>query len=222
MGMRKKYILFDMDGVLLDSEAGSFGFMRETLLKRGIHIEMDDLLGKIGKTSRQVAEELIREYHLTETAEEFLEKNRKMGNYYADSRELKVMPGIYDFMELLKTRGIRMGVVSSTRAVSVLTALNRLELVSYVDAIVCGDMVKKPKPDPECYLKAAKWLRADPLECVVFEDSPIGILAARNAGMRVAGFRGSELKQDTSEADIEFDTFTQCISEIDSILSSKI
>lgn len=125
MGMRKKYILFDMDGVLLDSEAGSFGFMRETLLKRGIHIEMDDLLGKIGKTSRQVAEELIREYHLTETAEEFLEKNRKMGNYYADSRELKVMPGIYDFMELLKTRGIRMGVVSSTRAVSVLTALNR-------------------------------------------------------------------------------------------------
>ncbi|MDO5539336.1 MAG: HAD family phosphatase [Eubacteriales bacterium] len=220
--MTRKYILFDMDGVLLDSEAGSFGFMRETLSKRGIHIEMAALLGKIGKTSRQVAEELIREYNLTETAEEFLEKNRKMGNYYADSRQLCVMPGMYEFLELLKSRGIRMAVVSSTRAMSVLTALNRLSLISYMDAVVCGDMVKTPKPDPEGYLKAAGWLKAKPEECVVFEDSPVGIQAARNAGMRVVGFRGSELKQDTSEADFELDTYAECIRELDNILNNEI
>lgn len=220
--MTKKYILFDMDGVLLDSEAGSFGFMREALLKRGIHIEMDALLGKIGKTGRQVAEELIAEYHITETVEEFLEKNRKLGNYYADSRQLTVMPCLYDFLKLLKSREIGMAVVSSTRAASVLTALNRLALISYMDAVVCGDMVKKPKPDPEGYLKAARWLGAKPQECVVFEDSPIGIRAAQHAGMRVVGFRGSELKQDTSGADFEFDTYAECIRELDNILKSEL
>lgn len=220
--MTKKYVLFDMDGVLLDSEAGSFGFMREILSKRGIHIEMDALLGKIGKTSRQVAEELIAEYHIMETAEEFLEKNRKLGNYYADSRQLTVMPCLYEFLELLKSRGIGMAVVSSTRSMSVLTALNRVSLIPYMDAVVCGDMVKRPKPDPESYLKAAKWLDAAPGECVVFEDSPIGIQAARNAGMRVVGFGGSELKQDTSEADFEFATYAECIRELDNILKSEI
>ena len=216
--MRKKYVIFDMDGVLLDSEAGSFRFTRDILEKRGIHVELNELMGNIGKTSRQVAEEIIENHHIPETVDEFLQKNREMGNYYADSKELKVMPGLYEFLEYLKEKSVKMAVVSSTRAAGVLFALNRLSLVSYMDAIVSGDMVKKPKPEAEGYLQAAHCLNARPEECIVFEDSPIGIRAAKKAGMNVVGFKGSELKQDTSEADREVTSFGECIREISKIL----
>lgn len=218
--MKRRFVLFDMDGVILDSEAGSFEFTRQILAKRGICVELDYLLKKIGKTSRQVAEEVVREYQLTETAEEFLARNRSYGNYYADSPRLEAMAGLYDFLEFLRGRDIRMGVVSSTGASGVLTALNRLRVLPWMDVVVCGNMVKRPKPDPEGYLLSARWLGAQPGECVVLEDSPIGISAAKNAGMRVIGFRGSVLKQDTSRADLECGSFQECMEKAEQIFES--
>ena len=216
--MRKKCILFDMDGVLMDSEVGSFTYTQKVLEKRGIKITLEKLLENVGKTSVQTAEKLIKEYSIDETVEEFLHRNRLHGNYYANCKHLPVMDGIYGFLDMLYKKEMRMAVVSSTRSESVLTALNRSGILHWMDAVICGDMVCNPKPDPEGYLTAARLLEADSAECVVFEDSPTGIKAARAAGMKTIAFKGSVLKQDTSKADMEFSCYKECEENIEEIL----
>ncbi|MDD3337525.1 MAG: HAD family phosphatase [Lachnospiraceae bacterium] len=216
--MKRKFVIFDMDGVILDSEVGGFSFLQQNLSKRGIHIGIEELLKKVGKNSYKIAEEIIKEYNIDETVDEFLEKNRKNGSYYTNCKELKTMDGLNELITILNKREIKLAVVSSTRAVSVLTALNRLKIVPHLNAIVSGDMVRNSKPDPEGYLMAADFLGAQPEECVVFEDSPIGIRAAKNAGMRVIGYKGSDLWQDTSAADMECSSYRESIDKLEMIL----
>ena len=78
-----------------------------------------------------------------------------------------------------------------------------MHLLGYFDAIVSGDMVTVPKPNPEGYQKAAEYLQVKPEECIVIEDSTIGIMAAKAAGMRSVGYQGATYKQDVSCADLQ-------------------
>ena len=216
---RIRHVLFDMDGVLIDSETGAFRFLEWKLASRGIHIPFEVLIEKRGKVSMQIAKELIEEYSIPETPEEYQAKNRALGNYYRDTPVLEPFPGLLSFCEALRSRGITMAVVSSTAALSVLYALNRIGMTHYASAIVTGDMVTDPKPAPECYLTAAAVLGGTPSDCVVFEDTPMGIQAGLSAGMRVVGFKGSEIVQDTSRADLSFASYEECLLALDRILS---
>lgn len=216
--MARKYVLFDMDGVLLDSERGSFGHMARWLRQMGYDVPLEKLCGKVGKNSRTIAGELIREYCIPMDVETFLARRRQFGNYYADEPGLAPMDGLYEFMDALAARGVQMGVVSSTSADSVLFALNRLRILGRVQALVCGDMPEHSKPAPDPYLLAAKFLGARPEECVVVEDSPIGIQSGQSAGMKVIGYAGSELRQDTSLAEVTYPSFRACLLNLDTIL----
>lgn len=93
------------------------------------------------------------------------------------------------------------GDTSSTATHLIIMGLNRMQMTDLFDVIVCGDMCAERKPDPECYLKAMGLLGAVPQECLVFEDSSVGIHAAKQAGIEVAAFTGSGNGQDVSEAD---------------------
>jgi len=200
-----KAVLFDMDGVLLDSEIPTFNLMRNTLMCKGVDVTLDELMERyMGKNSNIIYATLIEKYGFNQTVEEFRKDHRKLsGNFYM-SGDVKPMPGLITLLDFLKNKGIRMAVVSSTSSMNVMFALNRLSVLSYFDAVVCGDMVEETKPSPEAYLKAANYLKAAPDECLIVEDSPIGIQAARNAGIRVIGYKGSEHVQDTSQADLQF------------------
>ena len=101
----------------------------------------------------------------------------------------------------------RTGIVSSTRSQLILTALDRLHLVSQFDVVVCGDMVTRRKPDPEPYLRAAQLLGLAPGDCLVIEDSPAGIRAGKAAGCTVLGYTGSSIRQDVSAADLTLSDF---------------
>ncbi|MCL2856116.1 MAG: HAD family phosphatase [Oscillospiraceae bacterium] len=199
-----KAVLFDMDGVLLDSEIPSFSLLRNTLVKKGAEITLEDLLERYtGVTSNDIYAELIEKYSFGQSVDEFrLEHRRLSGNYYMEG-PMSPMPGVVELLEHLCDHGKRMAVVSSTHSQNVLFVLNRLSILRYFDAIVCGDMVEKTKPSPEGYLKATEYLGLAPSDCLIVEDSPIGIRAAKNAGIMVAGYKGSEHVQDTSQADIQ-------------------
>ncbi len=214
----KKVVLFDMDGVIIDSERGAFDFICNALWQNGIHIPKTQLMSKIGKTSKMIATEITKEYHLNTTPDETLRIIRSCGNYYRDSERLIIMDDLFRFCDLLVKKDIKIGVVSSTSAMSAMTALNRIGFVKYCDTILCGDMMPHPKPAPDGYLLAAKWIGATPEDCVIIEDSPIGIEAAKRAGIKVVGFTGSEIEQDVSSADLQMQNYSECISEIDKIL----
>jgi beta-phosphoglucomutase len=145
------------------------------------------------------------------TLEQLLEERKRQGNTYEDDPDLAPTPGVIEFLHRLRAAGKGIALVSSTSARLILAALNRLGLTGFFDVIICGDMVSEKKPSPECYRKAMALLRARPEECVIVEDSPVGIRAGKAAGAVVAACRCGRLRQDTSQADFEFESFEECM-----------
>lgn len=204
-----KCVIFDMDGVLLDSEPLAFEEFRKSLELIGIKEPIEDLLQYVGDTSLAAAEGVLKKHHTKMSAEEFLKFHRTRGSFYEVSDKVKPMKGLVEFLQYLADRGVQMAVVSSSRCVSVITALNRMKILKYFDTVVTFDMISEPKPSPQGYLKARDLLEASNEQCLIIEDSPIGIRAAKNAGMRVVGYKGSVYRQDTSEADMEAGSFSE-------------
>ena len=202
-----KSILFDMDGVIIDSEPMMVDMLKKTLKRMGVDADNDDFKWLIGVSSLEIASVLIEKYKLEMKPEEFRSENLRTGNIYTDLPDLQPVDGLVELMDRLKEHGFRMAVVSSTSSRNVLAALNRFALIKYFDAIICGDLVRVTKPNPEGYLRAASLLESAPESCLVIEDSPIGIMAAINAGIQVAAFNGTVYKQDCSKADYVFDDY---------------
>lgn len=196
-----KYVMFDMDGVLLDSERGAFNRFRESLLEIGIREDLEELLKKyVGIPTRKIAEEILERHKSMVSVDQFLALHHGRGSYYEMCSDLKPMEGLVDFLEFLKEKGIPMAVVSSTSSRNVLITLDRLNILKYFGAVVCGDAVKQGKPSPEPYLKAAEYLQAAPDECLVIEDSKSGVESAVRAGMYVIAYKKASPEQNTELA----------------------
>lgn len=211
-----KAVLFDMDGVLLDSEIPGFSMFRDSFRSIGIEVSLDELLSYIGKTSLDIAQLVLEKHNVKLTAEEFIKIHRGRGSFYAVSDQVVPFENELEFIKKLYEKGIRMAVVSSTSTVSVITALNRMHLLQYFDVVICSDMLGgKVKPAPDGYLKAAELLGVSAEECIIIEDSPAGIEAGKSAGMFVIGLKASEYKQDTSKADIEMSSYKELINYVE-------
>ena len=99
--------------------------------------------------------------------------------------------------------------VSSTSTKYIVTALNRMGLTGQFQVIVCGDMVRRPKPAPHSYQLAMSLLGLSPEDCLAIEDSPTGIQAARAAGLQVVGYKGGSVEQETDSASWEVRSFQE-------------
>ena len=209
-GKPLKAVLFDMDGVLLDSEPGAFRMFLDSLKVIGIEETLENMMRDyLGKPSKRIREEVLAKHHSPVTEAEFREIHHSRGSFYAVSDEVVPIDGLVKFLEGLRDSGIRMAVVSSTTSCNVLIALNRMRILKYFDAVVCSDALKEGKPSPEGYLKAAEYLEIKPAECMIIEDSSLGVEAARRAGIFVVGFKAASYGQDTSKADIEAGSYQE-------------
>ena len=205
-----RYVLFDMDGVLLDSEPGFFTMFRDTLETIGIRETLEDLLSRyVGMTTRAIAADVLRRHDSAATVDEFMAMKDHEGCFYASGDAVVPFDGLCAFLDFLRDRGVRMAVVSSTCSKDVLTALNRMDILQYFDIVVCGDAVAAGKPSPLGYQKAMEFLGAAPSDCVAVEDSRNGVLAAVAAGVLTAAFKGSAVRQDTSGAAFEAHSYDE-------------
>lgn len=202
-----KCVLFDMDGVLLDSEKGAFEVFRKSLAEIGILETLENLLHYVGKPTQAIAEEILEKNHSKISVEDFLKLHRARGSYYELSDDVKPMEGLLDLLEYLKIQKIPMGVVSSTSSRNVMIALNRMRILKYFDAVVCGDSLKRGKPSPDGYLKAAEYLQVKAEDCIVIEDSNAGVQAGKAAGMYVIAYKKASPEQDTRKADVQTDNY---------------
>lgn len=205
--MPTRCVLFDFDGVIADTETRNADYLAAALAHFGIQLTEEDRSILIGINDSSLLESLLRRAETPVTLEQLQSERTRCGNYYENGTDLQMQSGLSEFLSALRTQGIRTGVVSSTRAQLILTALNRLHLVSQFDVVVCGDMVTRRKPDPEPYLRAAQLLELAPSDCLVIEDSPAGIQAGKAAGCTVLGYTGSSLCQDVSAADLVLSDF---------------
>ena len=209
--MEARCVLFDFDGVIADTEESNVKYLGKALAVFGVVITPEEQAQLVGMNDPRILEKMLRRARPPVTLEQLLEERQRQGNTYEDDPDLAPTPGVIEFLHRLRAAGKGIALVSSTSARLILAALNRLGLTGFFDVIICGDMVSEKKTSPECYRKAMALLRARPEECVIVEDSPVGILAGKAAGAAVAACRCGRLRQDTSQADFEFESFEECM-----------
>lgn len=184
MVKEKEAVIFDLDGTITDSMWVWTEIDREFFADR--QIEMPPTLQKDieGMSFTETAAYFIRTFSLPETVEALKETWNQMAlEKYAHETPLK--PGVLDFLDFLKERGIKIGIATSNSRLLLDVFLKARDLDRYIDAATTSCDVNKGKPAPEVYLKTAEKLAVLPERCLVFEDLPMGILAGKNAGMTV-------------------------------------
>jgi HAD superfamily hydrolase (TIGR01509 family) len=184
-------VLFDLDGLIVDTEPYQFRAFQTLLERRGIHLPesmMDTLLGYDEITNLRQLKPI---YNLTEEPEELLKERRQIYLETIQQEPIHALEGFWEVSEEARRQGMRQAIVSSSPRQYVEIVLARLfeerpqagEYSSYFEEIICGEDAGRAKPAPDIYLLAASRLKVAPKECLVFEDSPAGVQAAAAAGM---------------------------------------
>ena len=211
----RKAFLFDFDGVITDSEPYVFEVLKQMIKDNfGIELPYSDINMTIGCSDRKVAEYIATEYHIDYSVELSEKLKKNYPDYYFEYEDIKPFPYLRELLSILKARGRKVAIVSSTDRAHLEAALSRMGLSGFIDTIISGSDVQNKKPSPEPYLKGLEALCVDKQDSVVIEDSPTGIQSAVNAGIDCIGFEGSEVKQDTEKASIIIASYKEMIEAI--------
>ena len=195
-----KGVIFDMDGVLVDSEE----YIREAAMRmfaeRGLIVQPEDFIPFIGAGEDRFIGGPAEKYNFPLDLAE--DKARTYEIYGDLVKDLQPLTGAREFVRKLKTRGLKLAVASAADKVKVDINLGILSLPSGTfDVVVNGLDVEKKKPDPEMFLLAAKKLGLSNSECLVVEDAVNGVRAAKAAGSKCLGITTSFTPDDLHEAD---------------------
>lgn len=201
-----KAAIFDMDGVLIDSEP----FIREAAVKmfaeHGLTVQPEDFLPFTGAGEDRFIGGVAELYDFT--LDHVRDKDRTYAIYGEIVQgKLHPLPGVHEFIAKARSRGLKLAVASAADKVKVEINLREMGISrDTFDAVVTGSDVTHKKPDPEIFLAAAKKMGVEPANCLVCEDAVNGINAAKAAGMRCLGittsFSAEELESDWHAPDL--------------------
>ena len=179
--------IFDLDGTLVDSYDAHFEAWRLISARHGVAVTVDDYYAHFGRRNEDLLRECWRRAgkgDLTHDEITALDHEKEAAYREIVAARFPIMEGARELVASLRAAGFRTAVGSSGPPLNVQRAIDGLELVGAFDAVVTGRDVKRSKPDPECFLLAASKVGVEPASCVVFEDAPAGITAAKAAGMK--------------------------------------
>jgi HAD superfamily hydrolase (TIGR01509 family) len=181
--MRPDLVIFDMDGLMFDTETVSYSAWKQAGNKYGYDINKDIFMKILG-TNIEYIKNIYRENFGEDfPLEEIINERNLLAEKIVDDNGLRVKDGLYQLLEHLKKLNIKRAVATSTSRERAMKLLQLAEIDKSFDYIICGDEVTKSKPEPEIFLKVAEKLGCSPEKSVVLEDSRWGIQAAKNAGM---------------------------------------
>ncbi|MEM4719985.1 MAG: HAD family phosphatase [Candidatus Bilamarchaeaceae archaeon] len=180
--------LFDFDGVVVESEPLHLETFREIVKPLGIEISDERWYREfVGVGSPHIMKTLLGEIGIKDEniIKKYVDERRDLFQKRILEGKLQLKEGIEKFLQEVKKRNIKTAIVSGGHKENIKVALSILKLDNYFDIVVGREDYEKRKPDPECYLVAAKKLNISPTDCIAFEDSLSGCLAAKAAKMKV-------------------------------------
>ncbi len=180
--MEIKGIIFDMDGLMFDTERIALMVWNQVWESEGIDPNCPELGDMHGITVQEAAIRYETAFHGTVDYYELRKKKQALMEEYIHTHGLPVKKGLYELLDYLKERKYRIAIATSTMEKEAVPYLKMAQVTEYFDGRVFGDMVEHGKPDPEIFCKAAEQLKLKPEECMVLEDSRNGLCGALAGG----------------------------------------
>jgi len=204
-----KAVIFDMDGVLVDTEPLADKFFTDVIKEHfTIELKPDYFQKTRGHTSEKFWATVIEEFNLNTTPEEMIKRARPRYLEFLKKSNLSSIPSVLQLINQLLKSGIKIAVASSASQNRIKTTLEIIKLSDKFEIIISADQIKNSKPHPEIYLLAAKTLGVNPKDCIAIEDATNGVKSAKAAGMKVIAFKDPvHNQQDLSEADLIINSF---------------
>ena len=197
------YIIFDMDGVLLDSEPMHQEIIYETFQLKGIPFDKAYIQTLTGMSAFPMWEKVKRDARRTESVEELMQFHRDY--FFKRLPEMKVplVPHVKDVLEKFKNEGKHLSLASSSGRKLIDIFTQQTNIAHYFEVMMSGDDVQYSKPNPEIFLKVAQWYHLPATQFTVIEDSTNGVKAAKSANMQCIGLQNPlSGGQDLSQADL--------------------
>lgn len=212
-----KAVIFDMDGVIVDTEPYNMRRVYEYVHSLRPEAKIEDMYQNAGWVKEDVwtrIASIIGNGKGWEETRADYEKNWKPNHPFAIPYKEIFRKDTITILKWARECGMNTAVASSTSYEKVKEILTEVEVVPYLDLIISGEFFEKSKPDPAIYLKTAELLGAEPEECIAIEDSTAGITAAKCAGMTVIALKDERFGFDRSLADDVIETLGDFIQHI--------
>ena len=183
ISVKRKAVLFDFDGVIIDSGELHFKAWQIFCSRYGRVMTYEEFKKGFGQTNRDILQDILGRKLSEEEINKFSEEKEEIFRSIAKGK-IKLIYGAADFIRMVRRQGIATALVSSTPCKNIDFILKEINLAKCFDVIISSEDVRNGKPDPEGYLKAANLLSIDPADCIVIEDAIAGIQAALAAKMK--------------------------------------
>ena len=208
--MNKTGLIFDLDGVIVDTAKFHFKAWQKLAQKINVHFTEKENEQLKGVSRVKSLEKILSWGNKTISDELFQqlmdEKNQDYLGYVNAMTTNDILPGVKEFLALAKAEGHPIALGSASKNAK--TILNAVQLLDMFDVIIDGNQVTKGKPDPEGFLKAAEQLKCQPEDCIVFEDSIAGIQAANTGNMMSIGIGDKSVLNEADHCFKGFDELT--------------
>jgi HAD superfamily hydrolase (TIGR01509 family) len=210
-------VLWDLDGTLVDSAGYHWLAWRDTLAAEGRSVSARDFADAFGRRNDEILRGLYGDAIAPDWIERVSDAKERTYRRMVRERGIEALPGSLEWLRRLRALGWRQALASSAPRANIDAVFDALDLGRHLDVVVSADEVGCGKPDPAIFLAGARRLGLPPERCVVVEDAPAGLEAARRAGMRSIGLLSShhpELVADLAVPDLSTlpdDTFERLL-----------
>lgn len=214
-------VLFDMDGVLIDSERHYMQGTMNLLAEMGYPTSWEKVLTLLGTTMDRTCELIAEMMHNDYTKEEV----RKINDQYFKAHPLDydnlLKEGVVEMLNYLKSQGVRMAICSSSPLANIEVVVNNCHLSGYFEHIISGEQFHESKPNPEIYLHAIDVMNLKRDECMIIEDSTLGVTAGYRAKIDVIAIADPLFNHDQHLANYQCNSMLEAISIIKDRLSER-
>jgi len=200
-------VLWDLDGTIADSAEYHYLAWRAVLAERGHEHTREEFAAAFGKRNDLILRGLLGGALTAEEIKHISDDKEERYRRFVREGGLASLPGVMDWLRRLRRAGWKQALATSAPPANIAASIEALGLSRFLDAAVSAEEVGQGKPDPAIFLKAARRLTVPPERCVVVEDAPPGLEAARRAGMKSVGILSSHFP--ALEADLVVASFTE-------------